>query len=334
MSFLGIDEPETFYRGDIKIEENGRVVAGHISFATPLQLEFLRQVSTIYVDGTFKCTRTPFKQLFTIHAFLRCKSNIKQVPLVSIFMTRRQKTDYDAVLNHLRQLLGDESKLETMVGDFEAAVWQSMKEIFPNVKLRGCHFHFTKAVFEKVKFFGLQSDYNDKDNHANVTSTVRRLFSLPFLPHATMAQVFTQISEESDQADDRIQRLLTYFNNAWFHSPIWSPRSFCVYHRLVRTNNDVEGYHNRLNRKCRKEHPPFYQLLEVLYKEASIVEITAKLVTNQDVRLHRKKRTKYVQQKICDLWDLYDQGHIEPMAFLEAIGRFMAFKPTDYGVTE
>ena len=68
--------------------------------------------------------------------------------------------------------------------------------------------------------------------------------------------------------------------------------------------------------------------------QGSIVEITAKLVTNQDVKLHRKKRTKYVQQKICDLWDLYDQGHIEPMAFLEAIGRFMAFKPTDYGVTE
>ena len=86
-----IDIEDSYLIGDCKIEENGEIVARHLIFATDFQLEIFRQCSTIYMDGTFKCVRSPFEQLFSIHAFLRCGENIKQIPLGNIVMFRRKK---------------------------------------------------------------------------------------------------------------------------------------------------------------------------------------------------------------------------------------------------
>ena len=79
-----------------------------------MQLELADECSAIYVDGTFKCVKDPYKQLFSIHSFLRSGENIKQVPLVNIIMSRRTKTDYDAVFCKLKMMLGDEFKWRTM----------------------------------------------------------------------------------------------------------------------------------------------------------------------------------------------------------------------------
>lgn len=50
-----------------------------------------------YVDGTFKVVKHPFKQLFTINAFVKNEGAIKQLPFVYVIMTRHTKKDYIAV---------------------------------------------------------------------------------------------------------------------------------------------------------------------------------------------------------------------------------------------
>ena len=46
--------------------------------------------------------------------------------------------------------------LKSVVIDFEAAVWQAFRAVFPGVTVKGCGFHWTQAVFKKIKEGGLQ----------------------------------------------------------------------------------------------------------------------------------------------------------------------------------
>uniref|UniRef100_A0A8W8N8K2 FLYWCH-type domain-containing protein n=1 Tax=Magallana gigas TaxID=29159 RepID=A0A8W8N8K2_MAGGI len=58
----------------------------------------------------------------------------------------------------------------------------------------------------------------------------------------------------------------------------------------VRTNNDLEGWHNRLNRHVNQQGPvPFYLLLTELYKEAENIPLQARLFSDGKMEhLHRK----------------------------------------------
>ena len=66
----------------------------HLIFASTRQLELLAQSKTWYIDGTFKVIQDPFRQLLSIHSFIRFDSDTKQLPLVFCVMSRRTKTYY------------------------------------------------------------------------------------------------------------------------------------------------------------------------------------------------------------------------------------------------
>lgn len=61
--------PKNFFRYEVRVIHKG-VLRRHHIFATDQQLELLSTSKRWYIDGTFKICREPFKQLFTIHAFI------------------------------------------------------------------------------------------------------------------------------------------------------------------------------------------------------------------------------------------------------------------------
>ena len=69
----------------------------HIIMATDRQLELLKTARRWFMDGTFKITRKPFQQLWTIHTFIHKNEMMKQVPLVFVLMTNKSTDDYVAV---------------------------------------------------------------------------------------------------------------------------------------------------------------------------------------------------------------------------------------------
>ena len=124
------------------------------------------------------------------------------------------------------------------------------------------------------------------------------------LPHRKMVDSFKCLltAAESPDYHGKLSQLLTYVNNTWFNNVVWSSKDICSYQRLVRTNNDCEGYHRRLKERC-GTYPPIYKLVENLYKEAILVDYTCRLISTQAATTTRRKKAVEKQAHLQALWD-------------------------------
>ena len=91
--------------------------------------------------------------------------------------------------------------------------------------------------------------------------------------------------------------------------------------RQIRTNNNVEGWHLKLNQKAARGQVQFYLLIDLLHQEAKFVEAQAKLV--RDEQLTRIQRLEYrrVNQAINALREKLNEGSISTMDLLKGASK-------------
>jgi len=73
------------------------------------------------------------------------------------------------------------------------------------------------------------------------------------------------------------------------------PEDWSVSGHAVCTNNDLEGWHRRLNFNA-KTAPPFYQSVEELHREAGIIR-------EKKLKKIKRKGTKEMKKRIYEEWD-------------------------------
>jgi len=74
----------------------------------------------------------------------------------------------------------------------------------------------------------------------------------------------------------------------------------------VRTNNDIEGWHNALNRRASGRcNLPFYVLIQLLDREARLVEVQMRLVADHKLTHIQRKKYRVMQTKLHDQWEQY-----------------------------
>ena len=83
---------------------------------------------------------------------------------------------------------------------------------------------------------------------------------------------------------------------------LWGPSTWSAYHIPVRANNDVEGWHYRLNQKARKSHLDLYLLIRLLHDEAECVDLHIRLLS--DRKLTKRVRRPYgkLHQQLRESW--------------------------------
>ena len=306
-----------FLVGDIKVNEHR-----HLMFASDQQLDFLKKAKAWYVDGTFKVVRHPFTQLWSIHAFVANGEDLKQMPFLYVLMSSRRTVDYTAIFNHLKTITDGALQVKEMILDFELSLWKAVPGCFPDVKLRGCVFHWTQCVWRKIQGVGMQAHYMQD---VGVHRLCKQLLGLPFLPAQHVRAVFEKLKERA--STDNLQQLADYVEINWIESTVWSPEAWSVFGQSIRTNNDVEGWHHRLNAKAKKANLPFYMLLGLLWEETDMVDINLRLITEH--RLKRHQRTKYrdLQATIFEAWEKYSEGNMTVTQLLETCSQI--YKPAE-----
>ncbi|XP_055959012.1 uncharacterized protein LOC126830017 isoform X1 [Patella vulgata] len=266
------------------------------------------------MDATFRVINKPYSQLFSIHAFVKAGETTKQVPLVFCVMSGKSQDDYYKVLRAVDKMLPSQIALEGFVVDFEAGLWQALRRRFVDIRIQGCVFHWTQAVFRKIQEKGFQTAYNEK---GDVFNYLRRLMALPFLPEEHVAGMFAHLK---DRCPEQLEPICTYIEDQWISSRLFPIEDWCVFMLPVRTNNDVEGWHNRLNSRVNARGPvPFYLLICALFSEATKIPLDLTMMSEGSLRRHQRRRYRHVEGQLFNIWDSYNEKQMSTSRLLKKI---------------
>ncbi|XP_050435206.1 uncharacterized protein LOC126842322 [Adelges cooleyi] len=140
---------EISYVGTIRGNEDEGIT---IIFMTPETKRLLRKAKDFYVDGTFDAAPSfhhQCQQLLVIMA----KSFGYGFPIIFALMSRKTQSAYERLIQFV---VGVESNWSpnTVMSDFETAIYNSFENHFPNCQHSGCFFHLGQAVWKRVQSVG------------------------------------------------------------------------------------------------------------------------------------------------------------------------------------
>ena len=205
------------------------------------------------------------------------------VPVCFMLMSRRTARDYKKkVFKEIFRIAGPELQVQEFVLDLERAIWRGVEDVFPNVSMFGCVFHWAHAVFRQLKQLGLVYLLNRKTE--SYVLFLKKVLSLHLLPFEKISKAFAELRVESlklpvnvTQAD-LISKFFKYVEKQWISNPIWPTSKWASFNQKTRTNNDAKGWHNRVNIRTRQSDLNFYELITMLYDSAKTISLQAKLL--------------------------------------------------------
>ncbi|GBO13845.1 hypothetical protein AVEN_47807-1 [Araneus ventricosus] len=91
----------------------------------------------------------------------------------------------------------------------------------------------------------------------------------------------------------KLREFFHYFVKEWLENSIITTRMWNCHKQQHRTNNTIEGWHNKFQTILSKPHPKFRNLLRALKDESKYSDF---LISRMEINLEGKKRArKYVQ---------------------------------------
>ena len=135
---------------------------------------------------------------------------------------------------------------------------------------------------------------------------IRKLMALPFLPHRQISPMFLRLQAEAQT--EPLENLVACIRRQWIESTVFLPKNWSVYQQAIRTNNDIEGWHNALNRRASGQCGlPLYLLIELLDREARLTAITIRLVSDRKLKRVQQRQYRNLQARLFDRWEKYER---------------------------
>ena len=200
-----------------------------------------------FIDGTFKVAPMGFKQILNVLVYLP-KHGIFY-PGAHILMTNKTQISYSTVFSCLKSIGSSiNCKLEPglIMTDFELALRNALKEVFPKASLSGCYFHFSKALWDKISKLGLRR----KEFKQKSLSLIAYLQIVAHCPLKEREQLFEEVQEIFKEEDKRFKTFFNYFKKEWLKNPFLDVLFKSLNEdedlNFIRTNNPCEQFHNFL----------------------------------------------------------------------------------------
>lgn len=171
-----------------------------------------------------------------------------------------------------------------------------------------------------MKQLGLTTSYRFQ---STIRAFIKDLMALPNLPANHIVGTFDRLKMRCPlgEATAPLRKLLNYYEVNWITNTKTPPATWSTYKRAVRTNNDVEGWHNRLNEGSQCAHPNMYLLIRQLAKETTILPLQISLVAQECLMRRVTKKAADKQDALIKIWDQYEVDAISASALLRACGK-------------
>ncbi|VDI53174.1 Hypothetical predicted protein, partial [Mytilus galloprovincialis] len=108
----------------------------------------------LLIDGTFSYCPKYFEQLYTFHGFKLGH----YVPLVFALLPSKSEEIYTVLLNMISSLCTDRNimfKPRIVHIDFEIAMHNAFRSVFPDTRIECCRFHLGQSWWRKIQKLGL-----------------------------------------------------------------------------------------------------------------------------------------------------------------------------------
>ncbi|XP_046554261.1 uncharacterized protein LOC124263651 [Haliotis rubra] len=290
-------------------------------FSTTEQLQVLQTADTIYMDGTFTACPGLWDQVYIIHA--RCNS--VSYPLVFALLPDRQTTTYVRLFRLLKEKVLEElnrplapAKIQT---DFELATIRAIEMEFPNAETKGCFFHFSQALWRKTQDLGLTVAY--KEDPA-VKRVHQEQLPLPYCHKDQVQDTWIDAMDSSQPLTALRTSRITWSSHGWTMTPD-STVTLEPSHNTVgpRTNNNLEGFHSRMNRSLPHRHPNIFRFVEVIRRIEMADRAKLRQFDFGAAPPSRKRVYREIDNRILRLKDTLSRGEKTPLQFLDAVANLI-----------
>lgn len=131
-----------------------------IMFCSPQCLQTLSAAHTWYMDGNFRIAPREFSQLYIIRAEL----GENAVTVAYALLQTKSQQCYTEMLEELCNSCianGNAYPQVTSIHcDFEIAMHQAVRQVFPNTAIRGCFYHLTQVSYTYIVYGSLRARQN------------------------------------------------------------------------------------------------------------------------------------------------------------------------------
>ena len=209
-------------------------------FVTEENMRILANARNWLCDGTFRTVPRYFEQLYTIHCCYYINDNKKFFPMIFALMTSKSQALYRRLFQEIKEIAirlginisffrinihvyyseseedddeevdnGIELNCDFCLTDFEIAAVNAIREEFPGVQPKGCHFHLGHNIYRKIQELGLATQFNNDDAFQ---TNCKMLSALAYLDPNDIPDAFDEVIRHT-QLRNYSPELVEYFEH-------------------------------------------------------------------------------------------------------------------------
>ncbi|XP_044574898.1 uncharacterized protein LOC123258757 isoform X2 [Cotesia glomerata] len=207
---------------------------------------FVEVISTDATFNSFPDLHVRKGQLMTVMVQLRTDNDCqKAIPCTWVLMNNKSTDCYLQVFQFLADNFKNFRPKYSMT-DYEIALRNSLKEVFPGIQTKTCYFHYSQALIKNAQEKKLIDKDNNKEERPELFIFLNRLKLLALLPAEFIESVYEKIEKEClNDFGDYFRDYLNYYEKQWLKQE--GAAQISVYKLRNRTNNFLESYHKQLN---------------------------------------------------------------------------------------